>query len=167
MSENIVICPDCGGVIGATAASEHGKPCTCYKSVSTAKATTTAEPVRKICVSCGKDVTHEKRAKDSLGYWCMECHAKDKARQKPIGTPCPECGRLVKDSALVEVEGKRICVLCRESRRQETLRKARLKGAPTQEYHRQEIKSLYIMVGVLILLVILGVLGHFGLIPYI
>jgi DNA-directed RNA polymerase subunit RPC12/RpoP len=167
MSENLVICPDCGGVVGATTASEKGPPCTCYKTVTTAKPAKPDEPSRKICVSCGKDVTHEKRAKDSLGYWCYECHEKDKLRQKPTGTRCPECGRLVKDSALVDVEGKRVCVLCRESLRQETLRKARLAGAPSKEFRREEIKNIYLMVGILIVLIILGALGYYHLIPHI
>jgi DNA-directed RNA polymerase subunit RPC12/RpoP len=169
MSENLVICPDCGGVIGAKTASEHGQPCTCYQTATSAPAgkATTADSSKKICVSCGKDVTHAKRAKDSLGYWCLECDAKDKLRQKPSGTPCPGCGRLVKDSALVEVDGRRICVLCRESERQETIRKARIAGAPTKEFRREEVRSITIMVGVLIFLIVLGVLGWFHLIPHI
>jgi DNA-directed RNA polymerase subunit RPC12/RpoP len=161
MSDNLVICPECGGVVGATAASEHGQPCSCYKTVTTAKHEA-ADSVKKICVSCGKDVTHEKRAKDSLGYWCYECHTRDKARQKPTGTPCPGCGRLVKDSALVEVNGRRVCVLCREAERQEVQHQARLKGAPTKEFRKEEIKNLYLMVGILIVLLILGAMGYFG-----
>ena len=169
MADNLVICPDCGGVIGATAATEHGQPCICYQtatSVTTGKSTT-ADTSRKVCVSCGKDVTHAKRAKDSLGYWCFECHAKDKLRQKPTGTPCPGCGRLVKDSALVEVDGRRVCVLCREAERQDKARKARVSGAPTKEFKREEIRNLYIMVAVLIFLLVLGALGWFHLIPHI
>src|SRR5436309_2393163 len=67
-----LLCPDCGGVVGATETTEAGPPCTCFTSSSSDTAVDMPSPAgekqeAKICVLCGKDVTGHRRLKDSRG----------------------------------------------------------------------------------------------------
>ena len=89
---SLMICPKCGGTIGSTVPGKRG--CTCardlHDSVAAATAeahTATATEVKKVCSVCGKDVTHQKRIKDSTTgqYWCYSCGSSDAARHATPG----------------------------------------------------------------------------------
>src|SRR5690554_3339489 len=105
-----LLCPDCGGVIGE-ATSETDVPCTClhkpsadeqaYSRVtrggddepSSADAPTAGES-HKTCRICGKDVTGAKRYRDTLGYWCVDCHQREKRQRMAGQLRCTGCGRM-------------------------------------------------------------------------
>src|SRR4051794_15533683 len=94
----IVRCPDCGGIVGATEATDEGRPCTCFTQpdhrtdddshgTDVMPSQGAASP-QKFCRVCGKDLTGKKRLKDSLGYWCPECAKEDALKKEEKGTPC-------------------------------------------------------------------------------
>src|ERR1700722_12910152 len=116
-----LICPDCGGVIGGDDFDARPK-CQCQMDLSLTSDDTEVEapavqtdpsddsaapPIvrpaapsgpKKICCKCGKDVTNAKRARDTRGYWCWDCHRADLRRERGKEKPrarCPQCGRLV------------------------------------------------------------------------
>src|SRR5580700_1127770 len=130
-----LICPDCGGIIGAEA-SDAGRACTCFATSATATADvpTTPAPIEiapaedassdtvverveespkaKVCCQCGKDLTGHRRLRDSRGYWCYACHKLDKEANKPKGVACAGCGRIVPEAALGDYEGQQMCGPC-------------------------------------------------------
>src|ERR1700722_18346956 len=68
---NEMICPDCGGVVGASETTAAGPPCTCFTNpAATETAVDVPSPKEKICALCGKDVSGHRRVKDSRGYIC-------------------------------------------------------------------------------------------------
>src|ERR1041385_5649145 len=73
-----------------------------------------AAPISKIktCCNCGKVLTGHRRFKDSVGYWCKDCHRTDKARNKAMETKCPDCGRPVPINSLQQYQDRRICFAC-------------------------------------------------------
>jgi len=122
------ICPDCGGVIGATEVTEAGRPCTCLtggdaegNSSSDTAVFQSAPAVKvsdKVCWKCGTDVAGKKRLKDANGYWCMECHQIDLARKgkfKP-GVTCPDCGKSFEPERMIDHAGKQLCKPCYSNR---------------------------------------------------
>src|ERR1700733_12787933 len=96
-----LICPDCGGIVGAREATDEGQPCTCFiESANAARpgmVTATSVPdlspaamsptgeVQKICIKCGLDITHKGRIKDSRGYMCVACSKEEAEATKVKG----------------------------------------------------------------------------------
>jgi DNA-directed RNA polymerase subunit RPC12/RpoP len=168
-----LLCPDCGGIIGATEATEEGHPCECFggtnhslsdtdridSPVSASERAAAVAPVSKICFSCGTDTTGHRRIKDSRGYQCYAC-AKEERRSEIGGTvKCPECGRRVRGNTLRDYDGHRICVRC-VAHRKEVKRKSARKVA-TQSFQRHEkkqLKWLLLVLAVLALIVTLNLL---------
>src|SRR5437868_4615709 len=97
---SVIHCPDCGGVVGATSASDAGPPCTCFGAageVTSARGLESPggdnglnhldpsgthvlespQAAQKVCWKCGRDLTGHRRFKDSFGYWCIDCHKAD------------------------------------------------------------------------------------------
>lgn len=163
-----LICPDCGGVIGATGPDAEGRsPCRCVKldqngredpsdTVSipspsqTSQASRTAE---KICVICGKNVAGHRRVRDSRGYLCYEC-AKAEIRQEREGKiPCAECGRYVKEAGLVQYGDIRICRKCYQDHKEAS--KKVIKKVSTHHYQLHEKRRLIVLS---IIFVILGLI---------
>ena len=170
-----VICPDCGGIIGATRVTDEGHPCTCYVSAtgsgSGLESAVTSEVERaaagvefqKVCIVCGKDVRGHRRVKDSRGYTCYAC-AKEQRRQELGDTVrCPACDRRVRETSLSNYEGMRICTRCIDERR--NLAKAsRKRGVVDQKvFEKHEKKQVVWLVLVLLALLGLGALGGLGL----
>src|SRR5947207_14153959 len=97
MANDVLLCPDCGGVIGATASSGH--PCTCFSAedlatidptgATQAKEGTVVEA--KICVVCGKDCAGHRRFKDSRGYICYACNKSQKSQELGKDGVCTQC----------------------------------------------------------------------------
>ncbi|HEY7087645.1 MAG TPA: hypothetical protein VH518_06115 [Tepidisphaeraceae bacterium] len=164
-----LICPDCGGIIGATSKSPDGRePCSCFNDRPSGRSNGASDPsdtvsiptpvqgrdaadmVEKICISCGKNVAGHRRVKDSRGYLCYDC-AKAEVRQEREGTtPCAECGRRVKEGGLINYGGIKICRKCHEDHR-ETQRKA-VKKVTTHHFDVHEKKNLIILAVVFIVL---------------
>ena len=139
-----LICPDCGGVIGAGPDDARFR-CVCSGGGAAADDTEVAvapPPAAKVCVNCGKDVTGQKRAKDSRGYWCYECHKEDMRKEKGADKPrvrCPDCGRGVPADSLINFDGIPICQKCRAERSEMAKEKRRFRpSVGTKHYDLQE-----------------------------
>jgi hypothetical protein len=118
-----IICPECGGIIGASpGGDEGGSPCTCSASSSTFDVPTGF--VGKLCVNCGINITNAKRLKDKEGnYWCAACALENSRKKKEAaikagggGVICPDCcGRFPRDS-MFRAGADLICQACRTKR---------------------------------------------------
>jgi predicted Zn-ribbon and HTH transcriptional regulator len=168
-----MLCPDCGGVVGATETTEDGDPCRCFagKGQSSTDShdgpgdthvdshTAPSVPVAKICRICGKDVTGRKRVKSHVGYACYECDKEEEKRLNYGRVRCQACGHLVKEENLQLYEAKRICPTCHtekvEAKKQQLARMG-FKGART----RYESKQIMVLLAIL---AVLGVVIYIGM----
>jgi hypothetical protein len=155
MSDDM-LCPDCGGIIGAKVTTDAGRPCTCFGPVDEAAAVGTATAPasgEKVCWKCGKDVSNSKRAKDSNGYWCYECHKQDRIVTKPQGARCADCGRQVKESALFDYGGLQICTLCKSARDEVTKREKKYRaGVDSATFKQADRRTLVVMLCIVAIL---------------
>jgi hypothetical protein len=165
-----LLCPDCGGVVGATETTEAGPPCKCFVGESSTKSDTAVEapppveaPVQKICRICGKDVSGEKRVRDHLGYYCYNC-AKELEKQEHGGRiRCKVCGKLTKEENLQDYEGTKMCHRCRAERvelQKQQIKRMGFKGART----REELRRIYIMLAALVVLLMFMTYGALKLV---
>jgi hypothetical protein len=159
-----LICPDCGGVIGASEMSDQGKPCTCSKEASSDTSVMGGKvSVVKYCCQCGIDLTGQKRLRDSVGYWCYDCHKADQRAHHTKGEHCADCGRLVAPEALSDYSGLRICQSCRSERNKINKDSRRFKNVHTDAYQAQDRARLFLWVGLIALLLLIIILGrHLG-----
>ena len=100
---------------------------------------------RKICCSCGADVTHKKRMKDSSGtYWCFECGVADtRSKREREGTACPDCHVKFAPSQLTDADGVKVCVACYTKRKVSAKRTAnRIAAVAAQEKAASEKRKL-------------------------
>ncbi len=172
---DVIRCPDCGGVVGATP-EEGVKVCQCAISayhpssqmIADAEAKVAAEAVasevaEKVCRVCHMDLSGHRRLKDSLGYICVKCaQAEQDAKEAGLVT-CGECNRKLKPAGLIDFHGTKICRKCFADHQELSRFKApppKLDGHDTHEKRR-----LFIMLaiaGVLLLIIILRALGILG-----
>ena len=170
MVEEALLCPDCGGVVGATQRTDAGPPCTCFAlSERKGPADTDVVPspdspelanaiVEKKCVVCGMDVSGRKRVKDSHGYYCYDCYKKEENRLHQGRVRCRACGRLAKEDVLEEYEGIRMCPQCRAERKKlekQTLQ--RMGMAKVQKrYENAQVLVFAAIAGALLLIIVLA-----------
>ena len=113
---SVVLCSRCGGTIGAAIAGK--KACGCSRTGS-AVATATLEPPAKMkhCATCGKDVTNEKRMKDSVTgkYWCYECGIKQPGA-KTQAALCPLCKQAMSIHSMYRHNDQYICQTCHDAK---------------------------------------------------
>jgi hypothetical protein len=150
-TEDLVICPECGGIVGATEPTEQGKPCTCFTGSPKADTSVfgqTVVPKTKVCCVCGKDLAGRKRLRDSRGYWCVDCHKADQAANAPKGIKCERCARVVAEAAISEFEGVKLCGLCRRERAEEAKRERQMRGVDSSAYQEHDRLRLYVMLGI-------------------
>lgn len=173
-----IICPDCGGVIGEIT-SDTEVACHCaqqplaptiedYRQASAAAGSDSESDLRegsdggaKVCRICGKDVTGQKRYKDSLGYWCADCHNAEKAGRVAGKKRCSSCHRLFPIEKLIESDDERLCSTCnreRNNQRRQVLRQA----AKKRTYQLYEQKRLLMLAGVFLVLLIIIVMQQLG-----
>jgi ribosomal protein L37AE/L43A len=158
-------CPDCGGVLGPAEPGESA--CICFKSEAIAQPTmeeslSDTQPVEtlsKLCFKCGTDVAGKRRYKDSRGYLCSDCNRAEVEAEKAGTAVCGECGRRVKEGALTEFRGVRMCKLCVVE--QKNADKGKIKVISGSQFEAQDRKTLKILVIVLIILAGFIVLGFF------
>jgi hypothetical protein len=156
-----LVCPDCGGIIGATP-GDGRNPCTCFGQSPSKHDTVAIEsPVKdlnaqqKVCITCGKDVTGHRRVKDSRGYMCYACAKQERAAEKAGTVPCAECGKRVKPAGLVLYGTIKICKTCFNDHK-ETGKRAVRKIA-TRHYELHEKRTLiwlsvaFVILGCLVL----------------
>ncbi len=73
----------------------------------------------KLCVNCGKDVTNDKRMRDSSGkYWCIACGQEDQLKKRATagGASCSGCGGTFADHQLSVWGNKKLCTKCSVAR---------------------------------------------------
>jgi hypothetical protein len=165
-----MLCPDCGGVVGATETTEAGAPCRCFtqtpgKSDTLVSETMVAEtlqpaeaPVSKICRICGKDVSHEKRVKDNQGYYCYPCAKEEDKKDHQGRVRCKVCGKLTREEHISEYDGKKMCHRCQAERnalKKQQIKRIGFKSART----REELRRIYIMAAVLAVLLLVMLYG--------
>lgn len=170
-----ILCPDCGGVVGATETTEAGPPCQCFKdqagdslsglgpdqSGSTVSEAIPHEPApveQKICRVCGKDVAGQKRVRDQYGYFCYDCAKEVENKERQGRVRCRVCGHLVKPESLTAYEGTKMCPTCHRERidaQKQVIKRIGFKGARTREEVRQ-LKMLLIAAAVLALFMVYG-----------
>jgi hypothetical protein len=163
-----LLCPDCGGVVGATETTEAGPPCRCFvkdpadqdragDTVSDSAPPVDA-PVVKLCRICGKDVAGQKRVRDHLGYYCVECAKEQELKEHQGRVRCRVCGHLVKPESLTPYEGTKMCPRCHNERieaKKQQIKRMGFKGARTREEIRQ-LRNLLIIIGVLGVVMLYG-----------
>jgi len=153
-----VICPDCGGLLGADPEDLRRK-CTCNLNdtdhVGEAMGIT---QVKKVCCVCGKDVTGKKRAKDSRGYWCYDCHKAERAKEKAAEgnkVACHDCGRMVLPTALISYEGDMICGRCKEYRAEKNKYRPSAVGRQHAAYEKRQILLIVLFIALLVAVILL------------
>jgi DNA-directed RNA polymerase subunit RPC12/RpoP len=160
-----LVCPDCGGVVGATETTEAGPPCRCFVPPPADASDTVADsppveqvPVAKVCRICGKDLTGKKRIKDRTGYWCSDCVKEDEKQLHGGRVRCRSCGHLVKEENLTLYEGTRMCPTCYQERinlKKQQIKRMGIKAART----RAELQRIW---GLVAILVVLGLFIAYG-----
>ncbi len=162
--DTVVVCPECGGVIGGTG-QDGLKPCTCLEQPNAPIPGMPAPPEKhKVCCKCGKNLEGKKRYKDSLGYWCEACHYSEKREKRDKHVPCDSCGRYVAKDKLTEYENIRICTRCLKDRRRQA-RKVRRPVVFGHEHKAYEKKTtLYLAIAAIVLALII-LLATYGWLP--
>lgn len=98
----------------------------------------------KVCCACGESVSGKKRLKDEYGqYWCIPCAEKDEAKKHGQRVACPDCGRMIREEAMIAVELTKVCPRCYKERQElakknPTIRTARYNS----EYRKHEIQKI-------------------------
>ncbi len=111
----------------------------------------------KVCCKCGKDVRGHRRFKDSIGYWCRDCHRADKKSETTALTRCPDCGRMRPLDKLFPWEDRQVCSSCLKENQVKTKR-AGLKNMGDESEKNAERRKLYLygaILGGLVLIVLL------------
>lgn len=162
-------CPDCGGVVGAAETTEAGRPCSCFRSSGTGSVAAVDIPApvgetQKICIFCGKDLTGQRRVKDSRGYLCPECSEEEDRRERGDRVRCPGCRRLIEPSALIDEDGSKFCERCiieRKKARLKRIERLGIRGART----RYEKSRLYVIFGIVAFLLLIILLNRLHVLP--
>ena len=169
MSKHL-LCPDCGGIIGATETTEEGHPCECFGGSgdrlsdtdridspvpAAERAAAAAAAVSKICFTCGTDTTGHRRIKDSRGYQCYPCAKAERRKEVGDTVKCPECGRRVRENSLRPYEGTKICGRCVEHRKEVKRKSVRKVATHTYEHHEKHQLKWWLLVFLLLFIVVL------------
>jgi NMD protein affecting ribosome stability and mRNA decay len=110
---------------------------------------------KKKCCQCGKDLRGHRRFKDSVGYWCKDCHRVDKARNTVPEGRCPDCGRMRPLDKLYQTDdGSQVCSECLKERKKQAEKYAVKYEADKVEKWQERSKTL-ILLGVLGLLAVI------------
>lgn len=165
MVEDLLRCPECGGLIGATAPSDAGVPCTCFAhapskgpaDTDVVPSPTQYNPAEKRCITCGKDLAGHRRVRDQRGYLCLPCYQKEQRELYGDRVRCGSCGRMTKEAVLQTYEGTRMCPDCFHER--EKLKKLQIQrlGIATART-RADMRIVYglaIAAGVLLLIIVI------------
>jgi len=94
------------------------KACGCTRTGATTATGTIDPPVKvKHCSTCGKDVTQEKRMKDSATgkYWCYDCGIKQPGA-KSQAAHCPLCKQAMSIHSMYRHDDQYICQKCHEAK---------------------------------------------------
>jgi len=155
-----VICPDCGGVVGAQPGDER-QACTCFQQRRTPVYTppepvddSPPPPVEKLCRLCGKNVAGHRRMKDSLGYLCLACAKADRREDDGL-VSCAECGKRLKPMGLVDYAGTKICRTCFNDHKEMSKFQAPPPNLSVYDDREKRSLKMWLAVGGVLLLIIL------------
>ncbi len=163
-----LLCPDCGGVVGATESTEAGFPCKCFVPDPSAKFEETAvgepapveAPKLKLCRLCSKDLAGHRRLKDSLGYLCYECAKAEEKRELGDRVRCRVCGHLVKETSITDYEGTKMCSKCYGERmdlKKQQIKRIGIRSARTRA-ELSQLQKWLVIGGVLLGVILLSTL---------
>lgn len=178
-----LICPDCGGVIGATEIDSEGRaPCTCVRETESpssrdSSSDTVSIPAQreaersstiqaeepspaKLCIRCGKDVTGHRRVKDSRGYMCYACSKEEMQEEKAGTIPCGACKRRVKEAGLYEYKGRRICKICLDHEKEIDRKNRKVSTKHLDEHEKRNVMILGAVFAVLALIILTQLIRH-------
>lgn len=172
MSDEL-ICPDCGGVIGASPGGDV-KVCHCAqeqfrideKLARQAEAQVAAEAaatpvVEKICRVCHKNLAGHRRLKDHDGYICLSCAKQEQADKEAGLVSCAECSRKLKPAGLIDYHGVRICRRCFADHQE--LSKFKAPPPKLDQHDQHEKKRLKILLVITLILGLISLLSWLGL----
>jgi len=149
------MCPQCGGLVYATVGGLGERLCTCTEKSGPL-------PVEKICISCGKDVTNDRRMKDKDGkYWCLACGIEDQKKKQHNSQICPDCNQKYQRDKMEVVEGAVVCQGCAILRRRTT--KGLKKRLGISSLHHKESHKVKISMAIAALLLLAAALVYINL----
>jgi hypothetical protein len=107
-----VFCEHCGGLVySSTGIPSLAKRCTCCNPAGSHPADATV--IAKVCIECGKDVSRERRMKDSNGhYWCIACGEADHQRRHREMDNCADCHMRWPLDKIKLLDGLHLCQGC-------------------------------------------------------
>ena len=105
--------------------------------------------VEKLCCSCGKSVSGQKRFKDAQGrYWCYDCGVEDHVRKHPEdGIACAGCNGKFAPSQLAEIDDEVYCEPCATKLKQQKKREQARLHAVEEEARSQEKRRKLMLIG--------------------
>ncbi len=174
---SLIICPDCGGIVGGS--PDDGKVCTCFGhghdeaapvavseprisglDDSAAPRSAGSSAASKICCKCGTDVSRKKRFRDASGYWCAECHRADAKTSGLRVFTCDSCSRRFAKEKLIQFGDEMICNACHNERLKKAQKKAK-KLRAEEGYREHEWGRLFKLLAILIVLLIIMIWSYF------
>jgi DNA-directed RNA polymerase subunit RPC12/RpoP len=174
-----VICPDCGGVVGAPGPGEVACDCRAEPGVDalaespdsnetksdTVSIATPSMPdaaaveAIKPCAVCGRELAGHRRYKDSRGYVCPQCMKQEEGDKVAGKVSCPRCKRKVREAGIVTFNGRKMCRSCQLSLQES--KKVLVHKVASKNYDSQEKRTVFILLGVVGVLVIFMILSLF------
>lgn len=173
-----VICPDCGGVVGAPGPGEVACDCRAEpapdlqpesvdsgetKSDTVSIATPTipgsGPPAVKPCAVCGRELAGHRRYKDSRGYVCPQCMKQEEEDKIAGKVSCPRCKRKVREAGIVTFNGRKMCRSCQLSLQES--KKVLVHKVASKHYDSQEKRTVFILLGVVGILVFFMIMSLF------
>lgn len=118
----------------------------------------------KLCVKCGKDVTHDKRMKDASGaYWCLDCGEADSrtkhSASSAAGAQCEDCRGKYPPEQITTYENQTLCIGCAKARQKAANGGVSPDDAAQQRFVRAIAAGVLIAVGITLI-----VLNHLNII---
>ena|SRR5688572_16927039 len=148
-----------------------GRPGEMHDTVETtalsgnAGAASSPSGVEKVCCSCGKNVSGQKRFKDAMGrYWCYDCGVEDHIAKHPEdGIACATCGGKFAPSKLVQFDDEVYCEPCVAKKKLQKKRDEARIAAAAEEARQQEKRRKMMLIGASALAVVAVGLAAWGM----
>jgi len=117
--------------------------------------------VVKRCVTCGKDVTNDKRMKDSQGkYWCIACGTEDQKKKAHSGDTCTSCGEHFPTAQLAKMGHSKLCKSCLKARQKSPGLMERFKAGGSDAGEKARLVKMLAAMALLALVAVWQYMGH-------